>query len=487
MEEIVTVDGMQYVLTCDTPLTEEQKSQTISNIRKESGCGCGNKAAHLGGVHTLQGAAHTTINMLAPPNITVTDINIGGSDCPSGTCPDTICTSIGCATDTRNVVVRYENSGDIPVNIVPNIALTKTLANVDSVIRNGANRLVQTQKNDGTWQWANPNIVPTATEYPGTNNTLGVTARGLVKAYVATGEISYLNAAKKAADLLVSKTPDGFGPDDPGTTGKHKIFGQDITFLVEFADAWALAGGNNAGAYYSKANDYMATVLYSPNRFCAGGCVGHADQLVAYYYSDTPNLYGWDINGWVEAAVKTGYTAFAQDIVSNMLQYESSLSSTATGGYPPGSSYVLGLAGYLNSYIITGKTPTEYSSLKNKLLSESNTTDGSFLIYSPAFDGLNQATAYALMTLSITNEDMTRTVNYLINHQSPGGGWVENDNNEYTEEDSEIITALEAAMSTHYIGIPTAIPARSYVDITFNNVVLRRGANHVYADWTPSI
>lgn len=477
MEEIITVDGMQYVLTYNTQLTEEQRMQTILDIRKQSGCGCGNKAAHLGGVHTLQGHAYATINMLAPPNITVTDINIGGIDCPSGACPDTICTSIGCATDTRNVIVRYENSGDIPVNIVPNIALTKTLANVDSAIRNGANRLIQTQYSDGTWAWQNPDIHP-STQYPGINNTLGVTARGLVKAYVATGEISYLNAAKKTADLLVSKTPDGFGPDGAGTTGKHKVYGQDITFLVEFADAWAYAG-NDAGAYYSKANDYMAAVLYSPNRFCIGGCAGHADQLVSSNYnSRQPNLYGWDINGWVEAAVKTGYTDFAQDIVSSMSTHEGAL----TTGY----SYVLGLAGYLNSYIITGKTPSEYSTVKAKLLTELN-MDGSFNIYAGTDDGINQTAAYALMALSITNTDMIGTVNYLIGSQSPGGQWIENDNAEYTEVDSEILTALETALSTHYIGVLTAIPARSSVDAVFSNVVLRRGTNHVYADWTPSI
>jgi hypothetical protein len=394
-----------------------------------------------------------------------------------------MCTSIGCETDTRNVVVRYANSGDIPVNIVPNIALTKTLDNVDSAIRNGANRLVQTQKNDGTWQWSNPDTTLTATQYPGTNNTLGVTARGLVKAYAATGDITYLNAARKTADLLVSKTPDGFGPDDAGTTGKHKVYGQDITFLVEFADAWAYAG-NDAGIYYSKANDYMAFVLYSPNRLCAGGCAGHADQLVLNNYnSRQPNLYGWDISGWVEAAVKTGYTAFAQDIVSSMSQYEISL----TTGY----SYVLGLAGYLNSYIITGKTPTEYYAVKAKLLTELNTVNGSFNgsfnIYAGTDDGINQTTAYALMALSITNEDMTNTINYLISSQSSNGGWIENDGIEYTEVDSEIITALETAMSTHYIGIPTTIPAGLSTDALFNNVVLRRGTNHVYADWTPSI
>ena len=490
MEDIITVDGTQYVLTYDSPLTEEQRTQTISNIKKESGCGCGNKAAHLGGVYTLQ-EAYANINMFAPAYITVTDISVGGIDCPTGLCPDAICTSIGCATDTRNIVSRYTNSGDISIDIVPNLTVSKTATDINNAVRSGADRLIQTQKNDGTWQWYNPDTNPATTEYPGTNNTLGVTARGLVKAYMVTGNIAYLNSAKKTADLLVSKTPDGFGPDGAETTGKHKVYGQDITFLVEFADAMTLAG-YDANSYYTKANDYMSLVINSPTRLCTGGCSGNTDQLVTYNHNPappgtprTPNLYGWDIRGWVEAAVKTSNMAFAQSIVSSMLPYEGELSSTATGAYPTGSSYVLGLSGYLDSYIMTDKAPADYSSVSTKLLSELD-TDGSFKIYDASFDGLRQTAAYALLALCPTNVDMTSTINYLINSQYPDGSgkWIESDGYEYPEVESEIIVALGTTVIP-YIGASTTIPGRSSADITFNNVVLSRGPNHVCADWTP--
>lgn len=45
MEETITVDGKQFILMADAPLTVEQKAQTITEIRKQSGCGCGNKIA----------------------------------------------------------------------------------------------------------------------------------------------------------------------------------------------------------------------------------------------------------------------------------------------------------------------------------------------------------------------------------------------------------------------------------------------------------
>lgn len=484
MEEIITVDGMQYKLTYYSPLTEEQLTQTISNIKKGSGCGCGNKAAHLGEVYALQTSGCANLNMLAPPNITVTGIKVGTIDCPTGVCPDTICTSIGCASDTRDIVATYTNSGDVPLDIIPNLLISRTSTDINNAIRIGADRLIQTQKDDGTWQWANPDTNTTTTEYPGTNNTLGVTARGLVKAYMITGNMEYLASAQKTADLLVSKTPDGFGPDDSGTTGKHKVYGQDITFLVEFADAATFAG-YDASSYYTKANDYMSLVMNNPSRLCTGGCSGNADQLVAYNYdSRTPNLYGWDIRGWVEAAVKTGNLTFAQEIVTSMSPHESELSLTATGGYPTCSSYVLGLSGYLDSYIMTGKAPADYASVSTKLLSELD-TNGSFKICDTSFDGLRQTTAYALLALSSTNVDMTSTIDYLITSQLPSGQWIESDGYEYTEVESEIIVALSTTV-TPYIGLSTTIPASSSVDITFSNVILRRGQNHMCADWSPS-
>lgn len=49
MEEIITLDGKQFKLTTDVPLTAEQKVQTIAEIRKQTGCGtCGQPSARMG-------------------------------------------------------------------------------------------------------------------------------------------------------------------------------------------------------------------------------------------------------------------------------------------------------------------------------------------------------------------------------------------------------------------------------------------------------
>jgi hypothetical protein len=52
MEETITVDGKQFLLMTDIPLTAEQRGQAIAEIRKQSGCGCG-KTVSATGVETL--------------------------------------------------------------------------------------------------------------------------------------------------------------------------------------------------------------------------------------------------------------------------------------------------------------------------------------------------------------------------------------------------------------------------------------------------
>lgn len=65
MEEIITVDGTQFKLSYDRPLTAEQRAQTIAQIRQQTGCGtCGPK--------TLANWGYGGIRSLAPTCVTET-------------------------------------------------------------------------------------------------------------------------------------------------------------------------------------------------------------------------------------------------------------------------------------------------------------------------------------------------------------------------------------------------------------------------------
>lgn len=55
MEEIITLDGKQFKLTTDRPLTALERAQTIDQIRRQTGCSTCHqpRALSTGGVYTL--------------------------------------------------------------------------------------------------------------------------------------------------------------------------------------------------------------------------------------------------------------------------------------------------------------------------------------------------------------------------------------------------------------------------------------------------
>lgn len=58
MEEIITVDGRQFKLLTDRPLTVQEKTHTIAEIRKQTGCGtCGGQKI----VRTASGNIQTMV------------------------------------------------------------------------------------------------------------------------------------------------------------------------------------------------------------------------------------------------------------------------------------------------------------------------------------------------------------------------------------------------------------------------------------------
>ena len=55
MEEILTIDGRQFKLSTDRPLTATEKAQTIAQIRQQTGCGsCGPARTMTAGFANIQ-------------------------------------------------------------------------------------------------------------------------------------------------------------------------------------------------------------------------------------------------------------------------------------------------------------------------------------------------------------------------------------------------------------------------------------------------
>ncbi len=57
MEEVVTIDGRQFKLTVDRPLTATEKAQVLADIRKQTGCSTcgGNRTLGMGGDYGIFG------------------------------------------------------------------------------------------------------------------------------------------------------------------------------------------------------------------------------------------------------------------------------------------------------------------------------------------------------------------------------------------------------------------------------------------------
>lgn len=121
MKEMVTIDGKQFELTTEYPLTEQQRQQTILDIRKQTGCSSYNKTQSLDG--SIQTLATSCINVtvVAPATIIITNITIVGGF-------NIICPTVACSSVTRTVNVTFENSGDLPGDVTPTLTVNSVAA-----------------------------------------------------------------------------------------------------------------------------------------------------------------------------------------------------------------------------------------------------------------------------------------------------------------------------------------------------------------------
>jgi hypothetical protein len=119
MEEIITLDGKQFKLMSNRPLTSLERQQAILDIRKQSGCSSCNKTKSL--INNMQTSTEACVGVaILASNVAITDVTIGAS-CVGGTCPDITCTELNCKSIAENVVVRFTNSGDADADIIPTL------------------------------------------------------------------------------------------------------------------------------------------------------------------------------------------------------------------------------------------------------------------------------------------------------------------------------------------------------------------------------
>ncbi len=308
--------------------------------------------------------------------------------------------------------------------------VSATTPEEDAIIA-GADRLVATQNNDGSWEWINPDTNKTYNADGRTvcnSNIVGVIALGLVDAYQSIGTQTYLDAAEISGDALVAC---GYNK----TTDKY--YSQDIEFLVELGEAT----GNSTYTY--KAVEIMEYFMVQDNRYCdSDGCT--AAELAAFYQahfgSPDEGMTEWQLASWVRAAQVTGKINWANNMIAEM---NNDISGTPYFNISnPGDFGVIGLSGVVSE---TGNVGAKQALL------DSQNMDGSWNSGNPESEV--QDTAYAVMALVGEGETASATwgKNWLVSDQDPNGGWSYN-STENTEITSESIQAIFDVIAVSNVG-----------------------------------
>ena len=304
-----------------------------------------------------------------------------------------------------------------------NVVSDSTNATYYSAVVKGADRLLALQNANGSWDWAVTGATaPTATTYL---NVTGVTAEGLLSAYIITGKQVYLDAAKNAGDYIITEI-------DASTP--KKINAYNVLFLEKLSSALS------DPSYSAKAAEYFG-MLYSntPTSVCEAGCVDSAGIMIGQKavrsWATNPNgIVLWDIVPYVEYAKLVGDDTHAQELADAIIadaNLETYISSV--------TNYDLGLASALKAASLVGDA-TNVTALASKITS----VDAS---YGTVSDGKIQTTSYMVRAFKLTSDSRaTASAGYVVGGAMATGGWVDTDGEEYAEVDSEAITALVAML-----------------------------------------
>ena len=307
--------------------------------------------------------------------------------------------------------------------------------NYSGSIIKAADRLVALQSGtDYGWDWMRP---PSATGHSGgasSNNLYGITAVGLIDAYLLTGDSAYYDAAKATADYMISY--------DPGETNFYRmkgvnqqyLVGFDFVFLMKFAEV------SVDTTYSDKADswwDYLKTNQVYHNTIpllSFDEAQNIYDTLLAVRYSSIPGHAVWHCSEYGLAALMLGDDAFATEM-ANVLSTKLVITDT---------SRIVGWGKALKFYSTIGGYQTEIAFLTQSLINAQN-TDGSWDSGGPS----GQDTANAMMGLASARVlgTLTDAADYLLLNQQDNGGWsITSSGLEIPQVDSEILQALFSSL-----------------------------------------
>jgi len=321
----------------------------------------------------------------------------------------------------------------LKVSIFLFIILTGVLGSVSAttwtpteVITAGTDRLIALQNANGSWDWDVPDkTAPTTTTYL---NIAGVTAEGVLDAYKVTGDVKYLDAAKKTGDYIILEI-------NKLSDARH-FNAFNMVFLKDLAE---VSGDTIYSDFVTKKmNDLFTKVTnHTYGVISTDGVDGlTAEELVAaedvIRGTAMDGIKSWDLYHFVELAKYVGNNVYATQIANGIKsQIENASYNDSI------SNFELGLAAGI---IALKEVELSYNPSLERLIAKQN-LDGSFGTIS---DGQVQATSYSLIALTFSGNKNNLGLSYLRNkfRYNELNGWKESDGKEYAEVNSEAIQAI---------------------------------------------
>ncbi len=316
-------------------------------------------------------------------------------------------------------------------------------------------RLVDTQNNDGGWEWNNPDTDPTTNPNP-KSNLVGVTAMGLLKAYEASGNSDYFDAAEDSAyeiadHYIVDYPGEAYGDREAyertGWKGGGAYTNEDILFLQRI------------GKYYNVGN--LFTTKAGEAIVDRWDAYSNSAQAVYTFIKGVrpADLFYWDLAPLMEATVDAANTVSDSDqamiLRNNALALADLVANDQWGaGYfieswdnsdsHLGQASAIRILQLANDMSFDVDYSTKITDGVTALLTQQN-SDGSFQFED---NKSIQVTAYAALALETAGNraDAEKAVNYIISQQNANGGWYEEEGtsnaDEYPEVDSEALRAI---------------------------------------------
>jgi len=311
---------------------------------------------------------------------------------------------------------------------------------------NAGNGLADLDPEDAGWDWdvisqsfwVGNDCMTTIGANQSCQNLYGVTAMGLLDAYMHTGVGKYQIVATDVANFMINPS---WGTASSGAFWNDRNIGSrlyyfgfsfDYRFLMRYADV------TNNAAYSIYATDAWSWQKSNIARYADGNQI----EIFQRTYAHVGGSYGyaaWQSSDYGLAALEMGDTSWASNMAIVVNNNMTNILSNADEYRVIGWAKALELLSRVDGSTYSSSISSLKSALQSSQLPSGCWDAGNS-------EGSAQDTAYAVLGLVAANDEVAarKGADCLVAAQQANGGWMSSD--EFSETNSEAIQAISAVM-----------------------------------------